>query len=98
MTPVRIKLPGEVVKDTRIISNIDFEFTERVYKIHYYTILDMLASIGGLRASLEPIFHLAIPVFTAYFFYSFAKLVQKKISELRFNKTIKLIDTARKQF
>ena len=96
LTPVRLLLPGETVKSTTIVSNIDFEFTERIYTVNYYTFLDMLSSVGGLRASLEPFFHLFIPLFTAYFFYTFAGIVQRKIAENREQKTLELIETARK--
>lgn len=43
MTPPRLMLPGEEINGTAIISNIDFEFTERIYKIHFYGIMDMLS-------------------------------------------------------
>lgn len=98
MTPVRLKLPGEAIKTTSIVSNIDFEFTQRIYNIHYYTFLDMLSNIGGLRASLEPIFGLFLPVFTAYFMYSFAGVVERKIADNRRAKMAQLIKCAKQKF
>jgi hypothetical protein len=78
--PLRIRLPGEPVNETAVISNIDFEYTERVYNIHFYTFSDMLAQIGGLRSSLGPILGLVVPFFTMSFLHTLAGLIQKKVA------------------
>lgn len=98
LTPPRILLPGEKVKGTEIISNIDFDFTERIYKVHFYGIMDMLSQIGGLRASLLPILGFFAPLFTAHFLYSLAGIIQDKVAQNRYNEMLKLIDLAKKQF
>ena len=38
-----------------IQSNIDFDYTERVYDVHFYSVIDILSKLGGLRASILPI-------------------------------------------
>ena len=81
LTPKRIVLPGEQIKDTAIISNIDFEFTDRIYRIHFYGLMDMLSEIGGLKASLEPLIGLFTPLFIASFLYQLAGVIQFKVGQ-----------------
>ena len=95
-TPTRILLPDQKVNNTAILSNIDFEFTERIYKIHFYGFLDLLSTIGGLRASLEPIFELALPLFIGHFLYSLAGVVKNKMSQNRLKEMLRLVKSARK--
>ena len=66
-TPIRIKLPGEEIKDSSIIMNIDFEYTERIYNIHFYGVMDILQQLGGLRALFLSIFGILAPLFVTNF-------------------------------
>lgn len=67
---------------TNIVSNIEFDFTERIYDIHYYGIMDVLSKLGGLRASIAPIIGYFVPLLTLHFLWSLAGIIDDKLEIL----------------
>lgn len=65
-----------------MVSNIDFDFTERIYDIQYFGILDLLSKLGGLRASLVPILGYAAPFLALHFLYSLAGIIDERLGQL----------------
>jgi len=61
--------------------NIDFDFTERIYNISYYTVLDIMAVIGGLKASIMPIIGYLAPLLALHFLMSLATIIENKMHE-----------------
>lgn len=64
-----------------IQSNINFDFTERIYDLHYFGWMDILSKIGGLRASILPLFGYLIPLLTLHFLWTLAGIIQNKIEQ-----------------
>ena len=96
--PVRYRLPGEPINSTAIISNIEFEFTERVYKLHFFEIFDIIAELGGIRACLLPLLMSFSPFYAMNFFHQLARIIQGKMSDKQFQEMIKVITIVNKQF
>ena len=65
---------------TRVVSNIDFYFTERIYDIEYYGLMDLLSKIGGLRASIMPMIGYMGPFLALHFLYSLAGIIDDKLA------------------
>ena len=61
---------------------LDHDFTEKYYEIKFFQIMDILAIIGGLNASIGPILGLLIPLLTMNYLYQLAKLI---IGKHRYN-------------
>lgn len=100
-TPTRKLGKGEVFNQTtgsNLISNIDFDFTERIYHVEYFGIMDLLSKIGGLSASINPIIGYFIPLLTLHFLYKLAGIIDEKLAELQREEMLNLIYTAKKQF
>ena len=64
-----------------IQSNIDFDFTERIYDLHYFGWMDILSKIGGLRASILPLFGYLLPLLTLHFLWTLAGIIESKIEQ-----------------
>ena len=60
---------------TSIPITIDFDFTQRYYKIQYYAIVDMMQALGGLRASFTPILSYLLPLLALSFFYQMSAII-----------------------
>lgn len=54
---------------SEIVIMFDHDFTEKYYEIKYFGYMDILSIIGGLNASLGPIFGLFTPLFILNFLY-----------------------------
>lgn len=54
---------------------VDFDFTHRYYKINYYTVVNILSALGGLKASLTPIISYLMPLLALSFFYQMAAII-----------------------
>ena len=65
-----------------MVSNVNFEFTERIYDVEYFGIMDLLSKLGGLRASILPIIGYVAPFLALHFFYSLAGIIDDKMSLL----------------
>lgn len=55
------------------------KFVERQYILHYYTIGDILATVGGLRSSIMPIIGEFSPFFVLYFLFELIRVIKKKL-------------------
>lgn len=95
-TPIRFMVPDEQINGTDIISNIDFEFTERVYNIHFFGVIDILSQLGGLRASLMPLLGFFIPFFTIHFLYQLATIIQNSMKDKYHESANNLVQTTTK--
>jgi len=50
------RIPHRVIyNSTLMVINIDFDFVQKVNDIKYITLVDVMAKLGGFRASLAPI-------------------------------------------
>ena len=81
-----------------IQSNIDFDFTERIYDVHFYSFLDLFARLGGLRASILPIIGYFMPILSLHFLWVLSGIVDKKMHQNQENELFQLITVAMKQF
>lgn len=61
--------------NSNIIQTINFDFTQRVYDMEYYDLLDLLSKLGGLRASILPLIGYIIPLLSLHFFYKLAEII-----------------------
>ena len=64
---------------TTITLNLNMNFVERQFIINFYTFGDILAKLGGLRASIMPIIGQLTPLFILFFLLSVAKVIKNKI-------------------
>ena len=46
---------------------LQFDFTERIFTLYYFTVFDVLSSIGGLKASIGPMISVATPISILFF-------------------------------
>lgn len=53
--------------NSNIVVLLNFEFTEQIFEIYYIGVLDILARIGGLSASILPILRILGPYFILAF-------------------------------
>ena len=65
-----------------IVSNLDFDFTERIYEVQYYGLMDLLAKLGGLRASIAPMLGYIAPLLTLHFLYTLACIMDDKLEDI----------------
>ena len=56
---------------------IDFDFTQREYKYKYFDLDDIVAKIGGLRASIMPILNFFMPLVILYFLIELSKIIKE---------------------
>lgn len=83
---------------TDIVSNIDFDFTQRIYDIQYYGLVDVFAKLGGLRASIVPILGYFVPLLTLHFLYTLAGIIDDKLHVHQMVEMVNLMKIARHQF
>lgn len=69
---------------------LDHDFTEKYYEIRYFGYMDILSIIGGLNASIGPIFGLFTPLFILNFLYQLAQLIINKNKKNYHQELIKL--------
>ena len=85
MTPIRKVGKNEEFdpkESSDLISNIDFDFTERIYDVSYFGIMDLMSKLGGLRASIMPILGYVAPLLALHFLYSLAGIIDEKMASL----------------
>lgn len=82
---------------TSMLSNIDFDFTERIYDVRYFGIMDLLSKLGGLRASIMPMLGYFVPFLTLHFLWSLAGIINEKLADLQREEMLILIKISRKQ-
>ena len=90
-TPIRMIDKNDDEFSDLIISNIDFDFTERIYDVHYFGVADVLAKLGGLSASILPFFTYIVPLMTLHFLYTLAGIISDKMRDLHDQEMISLV-------
>lgn len=93
LTDVRTKYNRSSIQ-----SNIDFDFTERIYDVQFYNWGDILSKIGGLRASILPILGYIMPLLTLHFLWSLAGIIDDKMHQNQQNEMYQLLNVSMKQF
>jgi len=78
-----------------IQSNIDFDFSERIYNINYFTFLDIMAVIGGLKASIMPIIGYLAPLLALHFLISLAQIIVDKMHDNQHKEHLELLRVAK---
>lgn len=63
--------------------------------MNYYGLMDVLAKLGGLRASIAPIIGYLVPLLTLHFLWSLAGIIDDKLETLQFDEMVSLIKVAR---
>ena len=66
-----------------IQSNIDFEFTKRIYNIYYFKWFDILSKIGGLRSSIIPMIGYVMPFVILHFLIKLAGIVDTQMHKFQ---------------
>ena len=73
------KVPtAETYNSTVIYIPFEAEFTERIYKYHYYHYSDIIASIGGLQAFITPFITSFGPFFVIMFLIMLANILTER--------------------
>ena len=62
-------------RDSRFMLLINFDFNQRKTVQNYYGFSDLLAKVGGYRASLQPIFQLFTPIFIIGFLIQLSTII-----------------------
>ena len=70
------------VNGTDMIAITELDFTERQYTIKYYGIADILAKVGGMKASVLPIINSLLPLLAFYFLYCLACIISRKKQDI----------------
>ena len=60
---------------------LSFDFTERIIKLNFYTIFDMLSKVGGFKAAIGPIIAAIAPFFILYFLIKLSKILKGKMMD-----------------
>lgn len=90
------KAPSEV-NGSDMVANINYDFTERQYTLHYYKIKDMLTSVGGIRASVLPIIGFMLPFFGLWFLMILGDIIVQNARNNQEDAIFKLAQTCQKQ-
>lgn len=56
---------------------VDFDFWQRRYQITYYDVSTCLATLGGLKAVIDPLIGLILPLLALSFFYKMSIIIQE---------------------
>lgn len=81
---------------TSIVSNLDFDFTERIYNIEYFGLMDIMSKLGGLRASIMPLVGYLAPLFALHFLWSLAGIIDDKMEANQRKEMLRMIKIADK--
>ena len=68
-------------KDPEITIFLQFDFTERIFTLYYFNIFDILASVGGLKASIGPILSIATPISVLVFLIKLSIIIRDSLHE-----------------
>ena len=77
---------------------VDFDFTQREYTLKFYDFGDILAKIGGLRASIMPFFLFFAPLLVLYFLIELAKITKTNTEKQATDECRQLCEFSFKQF
>ena len=53
-------------------------FVQRRYTIKYFTIMDIISKLGGIKASIVPIANKFTPIFVIFFLILLVQVIQEK--------------------
>ena len=81
-----------------IQANIDFDYTERQFFLHFYSIMDILSTLGGLRASILPILQNFVPLMVLHFLWSLAGIIYDSTQRQRQTELLRFVKAAKRQF
>ena len=70
----KIPLDDRKFENSDVTVMIDMDFTEKIYEIYYFTITDVMGLIGGLNASIGPVFGFIAPLFVLNYLYQLSQL------------------------
>lgn len=59
---------------------LEFDFTERVFTINFFTIFDIMSTLGGFRASLTPVFSVMTPLIILLFLVRLSYIIRDKMT------------------
>ena len=59
--------------------SLDFEFTEKVITLKFFTVFDIMTIIGGFNASLLPAINMILPLFVLYFLFQLGEIIRDKL-------------------
>ena len=65
----KVPIDDRKFKDSDVTIMIKMDFTEKIYEIYYFTITDVMGLIGGLNASIGPVFGFIAPLFVINYLY-----------------------------
>jgi hypothetical protein len=70
------KIPNsETFNSSDIFVQVNFEYTEQIFKISYTGVVDIMAKIGGLSASVLPILRILGPWLILWFLCSLCNII-----------------------
>lgn len=72
-----LKAGGDSSSSNTLVMPVDFDFTQREYTLKFYTFDDILAKVGGLRASIMPILAFFAPLLVLYFLFELASIIKE---------------------
>lgn len=82
--------------DTSTIAiNLEFDFTERVFTLHFFTFGDILSIVGGLKASIDPLFTSITPIFVLLFLIQLSYILRDKMELNYRDEHLELLTVAR---
>lgn len=74
---------------------LQFDFTERIFTLYYFSVFDILASIGGLKASIGPILSIATPVSILIFLIKLAMIIRDSLHQNYIDEHYRLLPIAK---
>lgn len=77
---------------------LDFDFTERVYTLNFFSVFDIMTIIGGFNASLIPFIDLVLPLFVLYFMFQLSEIIRDKMKSDYEVQLRRMIPISREQF
>ena len=86
----KVPLKDTPFETSRIKIMLDHDFTEKYFEIFYFGYMDILASIGGINASIKPLIGIVGPIFILNFMYQLAKIIHEKYEDQYHEELVKL--------
>ena len=87
----------EIPNKDKFDVQLDFDFTERIFKLSYFSVFDIMSIIGGFQASLTPIINQIMPFFVLYYMFQLSEIIRDKIKGWHHKEIRNLITVTRKQ-
>lgn len=70
-----------IFDSSTITVNLEFDFTERVFTLFYFSLSDILSIIGGLKASISPLLSSLTPLFILIFLIKLSYIIREKMEQ-----------------